>query len=206
MSRSGSRNCGAVVNPPRASLLQFLFRCSREAVPYTSSSISFSARPLRPRDSRLFGRPLRSCTFLVSSFHTSACRACDTRRSPCSPRPCQRCLPEAPAERLRTLARVGSREPRPEVCWRACSREQLVRLLRWNFLNCFCSELPRCQHPSSLLSVWRRSSRSWSDHSSVAWFARERLRNRQGAARQRAKRCRDSWRFSFCVYPSVCGG
>src|SRR5260370_40365237 len=87
-------------------LVRFLFRRNREAAPYTSTSISFSAQLLRSRDSRLFGRPLRSCTCPVSSFHTSASRACDTRRSPCSPRPCQRCLPEAPAERLRSLARV----------------------------------------------------------------------------------------------------
>src|SRR5260370_39482144 len=96
----------AVPKRPRIHpLVRFLFRYSREAVPYTASSISFSAQPLRSRDIRLFGRPPRSCTCPVSSFHTNASQACGTRLSPCLPRPCQRCLPEAPAERLLSLRR-----------------------------------------------------------------------------------------------------
>ncbi len=138
-------------------LVRFLFRRSREAVPYTASSISFSAQPLRSRDSRLFGRPLRSCTCPVSSFHTSASQACDKRRSPCSPRPCQRCLPEAPAERLRSLARVRCCLVRsPELP--PPRKEWLVRLMRWSSLKCFSLAWPRCPHPSSR-SVWRRSNR-----------------------------------------------
>src|SRR5205823_818659 len=50
------------------------------------------------------------------------------------------------------------------------------------------------------------SSRLWPDHRSVASFAHERLLYRRRAARQRTKRCTDSSRSSFCVYPSVCGG
>src|SRR5712664_356691 len=128
----------AVPKRPRIHpLVRFLFRRSREAAPYTSTSISFSAQPLRSRDSRLFGRLPRSCTCPVSSFHTSASQACDPRRSPCSPRPCQRCLPEAPAERLLSLGR--------ERCCQVCSpellpplrQEWLLRLMRWISSECF---------------------------------------------------------------------
>jgi len=162
----------AVPKRPRIHpLVRFLFRRSREAAPYTATSISFSAQPLRSRDSRLFGRPLQSCISLAWFSHTNASRACDTRRSPCSPRPCQRCLPEAPAERLRSLARVR--------CCLVCSpellpprQEWLLWLMRWSSLKCLSFAWPRCRHPSSLFA-WCRSGRSWSDHSSVVRFARE---------------------------------
>src|SRR6266852_6244690 len=63
-----------------------------------------------PDDSRLFGRLLQSCTCPVLSFHTSVCRACDRRRNPCSPRPCQRPSPEALADWWVSLRRARSRK------------------------------------------------------------------------------------------------
>jgi predicted lipid-binding transport protein (Tim44 family) len=55
------------------------------------------------------------------------------------------------------------------------------------------------------LILWSCLSHPW-PHRSVASFAHERFRYGQRAARQRTKRCIDSSRFSFWVYPSIRGG
>jgi len=83
--------------------------------------------------------------------------------------------------------------------------EQLPRLMRWSSLNRFSLAWPSYRYFSSLI-LRSCSSHPWPDQRSVASFAHERLRYRRRAARQRAKRSTDSSRFSFCVYPSVCGG